>query len=158
MRISKPSPSMFVACAALVLSATGAAGATGLISGSQIKNHSIHRIKLAADAIPKAGARGATGAAGAPGVAGPAGLTGGFDPSKVKYVLGPDVTVAPGNSGTADAYCPTGAVELGGGLLTDARLIFSGSPTTGGHGWEVTVYNDLTVGADVSAYAVCGSA
>jgi hypothetical protein len=76
----------------------------------------------------------------------------------VKDVLGPDVTVAPGNSGTADAYCPAGAVELGGGLLTDARLIFSGSPITGGHGWEVTVYNDLTVGADVSAYAVCGSA
>jgi hypothetical protein len=162
VRIPKPSPSMLVACAALVLSATGAAGAAGLISGSQIKNHSIHRIKLASDALPKPGPRGlrgstgAAGPAGGPGVVGPAG---GFDPNKIQYVTGPDTPIATGaNPAVLTATCPTGTKVLAGGFFATVGITYVSRQDTVGNSWVVWV--DATGGPDGhgSAYAVCGSA
>jgi hypothetical protein len=69
---------------ALVLSALAfavavsgtAAVAGGLIDGSQIANHSIHRVKLAKDARAKRGKRGRRGFTGPQGLAGPKGDAG----------------------------------------------------------------------------------
>jgi hypothetical protein len=78
-------PVTVVAALALVvaLGGGGAAYASGLISGSQIKNHSIPAKKLTRTAIKSlqgargpAGATGPPGAAGAPGPPGPIGPTG----------------------------------------------------------------------------------
>jgi hypothetical protein len=162
MQIPAPSPSMLVACAAFVLSATGVAGATGLISGSQIKNHSIHRIKLAADALPKPGARGlrgATGVAGPAGAQGVAGANGGFDPNKIQYVTGPDTAITTGmNPAVLAATCPTGTRVLAGGFIANTGITYASRQDSVGNSW--VVYVDATGAPDGngSAYAVCGSA
>jgi hypothetical protein len=80
-------PATVIATLALFLAVGGgtAAYATGLINGSQIKNHSIAAKKLTKSAIKslrgKRGPRGATGATGATGAAGARGATGPIGPS-----------------------------------------------------------------------------
>jgi hypothetical protein len=72
-------PATVIAVVALFVALAGgaAAYASGLISGSQIKNHSIAAKKLTKAAIKSLrGQRGPTGAAGATGAAGPAGTNG----------------------------------------------------------------------------------
>jgi len=80
-------PATVIAALALFVAlGGGAAWASGLISGSQIKNHSIAKIKLTKKAISQLhgargargprGATGATGATGAQGVQGPMGPAG----------------------------------------------------------------------------------
>jgi len=87
-RLRPPSPALVISLLALIFAVGGgaAAYAGGLISGSQIKNHSIAEKKLTRSAInelrgkrgPRGlpGAVGATGATGATGPAGPAGPQG----------------------------------------------------------------------------------
>ncbi len=74
-------PATIIAAIALFVAlGGGAAWASGLISGSQIKNHSIASKKLTKKAIKQLkgnrGPKGATGAAGAPGAAGTPGAPG----------------------------------------------------------------------------------
>lgn len=73
-------PATVIAVLALFVALGGAAGASVLMSGSSIRNHSIAEKKLTRRAIKSlrgrrgpAGPQGATGAAGATGPAGPAG-------------------------------------------------------------------------------------
>jgi hypothetical protein len=97
-RLTPPSPALVISLIALFVAlGSGAAWASRLISGSQIKNHSIATKKLTKSAIkslrgqrgpvgqagpqgPK-GAPGAPGASGAPGATGPKGATGAMGPA-----------------------------------------------------------------------------
>src|SRR5205085_611612 len=84
-----PGGAIVIAIVALFVALSGAAvaGTTGLVSGAQIKDHSITFSKLSLSAVARLhGLKGPKGDPGAPGKAGPAG---GFDPSKVSYVQGP---------------------------------------------------------------------
>jgi hypothetical protein len=82
LRLRKPSPALAIALFALFLALGGgaAAYASGLISGSQIKNHSIAEKKLTPKAIKalrgRRGPKGSTGATGPAGAAGAPGSTG----------------------------------------------------------------------------------
>jgi hypothetical protein len=79
-------PATVIATVALVIAVGGgtAAYASGLIDGSQIKNHSIAAKKLTKSAIESLrGKRGRTGPAGSRGPAGPSGATGAQGPQGV---------------------------------------------------------------------------
>jgi hypothetical protein len=72
---------------------------------------------------------------------------------------GPSVTVGPGQTGSAIAYCPSGRLVIGGG--GDAGM---GSPLRltdsfpENEGWRVYFHNDTTDLTSIgSAYVVCGS-
>lgn len=80
MKPLKHPATIIAAIALFVALGGGAAWASGLISGSQIKNHSIATKKLSKKAIKQLkgnrGPKGATGPAGAPGAAGAPGVAG----------------------------------------------------------------------------------
>jgi hypothetical protein len=81
-------PATIIAALALFIAlGGGAAWASGLISGSKIKNHSIAEKKLSKKAIKALhgarGPKGTTGAAGAPGALGAAGAPGPPGPSNM---------------------------------------------------------------------------
>jgi Collagen triple helix repeat (20 copies) len=119
------------------------------------------------------GAQGATGAPGPQGVPGPPGPqgqsganglqgpAGGFDPAKVSYVTGPEVTVPAGEEGGAEALCPAGATAVGGGFLwiyaTEGLVGETSGPLEDGSGWSAAILNDAPDDAVVSAYAVCAA-
>jgi hypothetical protein len=102
------------------------------------------------------GPPGSQGQAGSNGVQGPAG---GFDPGKVSYVEGPEVTVPAGEEGGAPASCPVGTTVIGGGFLwvypTEGVVGEKSGPLEDGSGWSAEVANFGSDDAIVSAYAVC---
>ena len=162
MKLRKPNPSMIVALLALFVALSGTAIAGGvLISGTQIKAHTIAANKLTPNAVKFLhGARGAQGAQGpqgvdgATGATGPAGLNGGFDPNKVTQVVSPDASYS--GVGTATAYCPAGTVVIGGGGYTNGTGLWDSRPVgTGGWFAGGESYNGLS--AVVRAYAICAA-
>src|SRR4051794_37402927 len=91
MRKLRPSPAMTVALLALFVSLCGSAvAAKGLITGAQIKDHSIATVDLSRVAVARLhGAAGAPGAAGVAGPSGPAGAAGGVGPTGPRGPVGP---------------------------------------------------------------------
>ena len=88
---------------ALVVAAASPAIASSLITGKQIAHHTIHKVNLAGDGLPKSGRTGKTGPAGAQGPAGATGAqgpAGGLDQSKVSVAQGGQ-TVAAGTNAVA---------------------------------------------------------
>lgn len=164
MRKRLPSPAMIVALIALGVALGGSAVAgTGLITGAQIKDHSIGLNDLSNTAVARLhglrGPAGNQGQQGAPGAQGLTGSNGGFDPSKVQIVNGtPLAYVAPNGTATATVLCPAGTTEVGGGGYSSvAKMILSGPGTSSGAGWTIGVYNDTTIGIpnEVRAYVLC---
>ena len=149
---------MIVAVAALCMALVGAGGATAasLITSKNIKNGTIKLEDISSSA--KRALKGNAGAPGAQGVAGPAG---GFDPAKVTYVDGPTVTLGPGEAGSGDATCPSGAKVLSGGwtvISGDVGEVFGSRSYDSGGSWTVMVYNWADYGsATIAPFAVCAT-
>jgi hypothetical protein len=130
-------PATIIAAVALFVAlGGGAAWASGLISGSSIKNHSIAERKLTKKAIhalrgqrgargPKGttGATGATGATGTTGATGPQGPQGPVGPSKM---LTWNTTVATPGADFADAHTATLAT-VGPFTITGYCYVSSGT-------------------------------
>jgi hypothetical protein len=102
-----------------------------------------------------AGPQGPAGAAGPQGPAGSNGVNGTFDPSKVQYVLGPEVVVAPGAQGASVATCPGGSLAISGGFVVGggANIVFS--DTFGFIFHKIMVNNDTSFPVGISATVVC---
>jgi hypothetical protein len=148
---------MVVALVALFVALTGTAIAgSGLITGGQIKDHSIGYVDLSSGATAKL--HGQVGPAGAQGAQGPAGEAGGFDPAKVTYVTGAKTDLAPNSSGVTNlvALCPSGAKAVaGGGFIGVAAAGYSG-PIANGTGWVMVANNSTPVDVPAAyAVAVC---
>ena len=126
-RLHRPGAAMVVALTALfvALGGTGVAATQGLIPGTQIKDHSIAAVKLTSNALKSL--RGNVGPAGDIGPAGSTGVSGGFDPSKIAYIVGPSVTIPAETVGFADATCPAGSVVIGGGFFNSITAVGGGS-------------------------------
>jgi hypothetical protein len=173
MRKLSPSPAMVVALLALFVSLGGSAlAAKGLITGAQIKDHSIGTVDLSRAAVARLhgaagapGAPGPPGAAGAPGPsgpagkAGPAGPRGGFDVTKVTEVTGQSQPVAPGFGVLLFAACPGAAHVLGGGGVAGGGRIIKSQPAlvNGASGWLFQIVNDSPATISVTPLAVCGA-
>jgi collagen triple helix repeat protein len=179
------SPAMIVALVALFVALSGTAvAASGLVTGEQIKNHSIGVIDLSTSAVKQLrghdgesgimgqpGPIGATGPAGPAGAAGKNGLNGsngasgsngangGFDPNKVIYVKGPDTTVpADSKAYTLSAVCPAGTKAIAGGGAPLLSIQGGSVPFSDGTGWALVVLNDTGVPMTGSfAFAICAA-
>lgn len=142
----RPSPALVAALVALFLVSGGgaAAYASGLISGSQIENHSIAAKKLTRAAIKAlSGQRGLSGPAGVTGPIGPVGPAG---PSGPAGGMGP-----PGPQGPPGV---TKAVErFFAADLTDPT---SWLPIVSGTWPDVTPTHVLTIHLDAGNYTVTG--
>ena len=146
-------PGLVVALIALFLASTGGAFAAGatLISGSQIRAHSIPLSALTPAAIRAL--RGKLGPAGPPGP--------GFDPTKVSLVTGTPADVPAGQIAGATVGCPEGAIAVGGGGTVSAGRLASSLPTSSSsdsttpQGWSVVAVNDTALTIEAAADAIC---
>jgi hypothetical protein len=142
---------------ALVLAAVGGATASSLITGRQIKNHSIHNVDLASDTRGRDGADGldgANGGNGAPGPQGPPGI------SRITYVQGPGAFQCASGSGSCavvqdTAPCPGGTTVIGGGFTGGSINNGVGYLGPNGNGWAVVDTNDSSFAETIKAIAVC---
>lgn len=172
-----------VIATALVTAASATAVTSALITSEQIQNGTVRMIDLhpTAKAALKGqrglrGAPGERGAVGPMGPSGPVGATGpvgpagpqgfmgpaggqgtagGFDPSKIRFVDGPEVVVAAGTVVSTQATCPAGTVVIAGGFYTNITKIGSSQGYGGLNAWAVIVWNDTSTSTTIYAQAVC---
>jgi hypothetical protein len=149
---------IIAAVVAALVSAGAGAAATNYISGSHIAPHSISTNKLTTAAMKslrgQRGPRGYSGAIGFTGATGATGAPGGFDPSKLQYITGPAVALAPGTSGSAYAYCPAGTAAISGGFFSSVASIgFSETFGQSFHG--IFANNTSLIPVDIHATVVC---
>src|SRR5262249_5181389 len=133
-------PAMIVAVVALFVAAGGgtAAYASGLINGSQIKNHSIAATKLTKSAIKSLrGQRGPAGAAGAKGDSGASGKAGSTGP--------------PGPTGPSNGYLN---YHLGGTLDSTDNTTVNTLPLSAGK-YMVTAVVEPDQGSLGSSLVIC---
>jgi hypothetical protein len=153
MRNLKHPATVVAAIALFVALGGGAAYASGLISGSRIKNHSIPAKKLTASAVKAlrgtrgpAGRRGAAGATGATGAPGPKGATGspgapgapGTPAAKLFAAVNSDGTFAAGQSSGVTSVIATGTgqyvVAFDQNVRSCAYVVSGGAPGNGAFG------------------------
>jgi hypothetical protein len=158
----------------VALGGTGIAARSALIGSKQIADHSIRLVDLNASAVKAlrgqrgpAGPAGANGAAGPQGPAGPAGaagpqgpsgangVNGTFDPSKVQYIVGPEVMVAPGANDASVATCPDGSLAISGGFIVGGGANIAFSDTFGLVFHKIIVNNDTSFPVGITATVVC---
>jgi hypothetical protein len=155
----------------VALGGTGIAARSALIGSKQIADHSIRLVDLNGSAVKalsgQRGPAGANGAAGPQGPAGPVGaagpqgpsgsngVNGTFDPSKVQYILGPEVMVAPGAQGASVATCPDGSLAISGGFLVGGGANIAFSDTFGLVFHKIIVNNDTSFSVGITATVVC---
>jgi hypothetical protein len=136
---------MVVALIALGAALGGSAVAAGdLVTGAQIKDHSIGLNDLSYRAIARLsghqGPRGRRGLQGRTGPTGPAGTIGG----KLTFQ-------------TATATCPAGTAVLSGGAHTNGLALWATEPLVSGGstGWFAGATARSLIQAEVDAYAIC---
>lgn len=152
---------MVVALIALGIALGGTAVAGGvLITGSQIKDHSVGMVDLSNTAVARlrgqrgpAGPPGAQGSVGAVGAAGPAGL---ISAAKIN-VQRSDASIAAGGVGQAQASCPAGSFVLSGGGYTNGQGLWESTPFAAGttSGWATGAIGYSTIASTVTAIAIC---
>lgn len=148
--------------AVLAVTLAATAGASRLITGSQIKNGSIGLVDLSKSArralAGKAGPTGPAGPQGPAGATGPAGL------NAIHTVVSPRVTIPPGESSydvqqaggpSLEADCPPGQIVVGTGFNDSVgyvAFVESFGTLVGGF-----MYNDSSspISIDVTVQAMC---
>lgn len=152
---------MVVALIALGVALGGTSvAATGLITGAQIKDHSIGLNDLAPAAVAKLhGARGPSGPQGASGATGAQGPAGTFLTGKLSFQSSGAQPVNAGAVGVAQALCPAGSVVIAGGGATNGQSLWGSFPSTSASltGWSAGATAYSTLSSTVTAYAVCAS-
>jgi hypothetical protein len=177
-----PSPSMLVACTALVISLGGVSYAATVLPESsvgtqQLKKKAVTASKLRASAVTGAkvkdgtllaadfgdgqlpagpqGPKGDQGPTGDPGVQGPKG-----DPGATKVVTRTATGNPAGQGGFtgAHAVCAEGETLVGGGFATASTgsaepVVMQSSPNNPGNGWVMFVRNGGTAAGTVTPYA-----
>lgn len=168
LHVSRPSPAMIVAVAALVVALGGSAYAVNKVGTKQLKKNAVSTKKIKDDAV--------TAAKLANNAVTQAKLANGAASGDLNIVMrhGPSVGVPPSNPTTAEASCQPGERATGGGVFNKGvqlEQIVSSYPTpnptppsdpTGDGasptGWRVVVTNlDSPYTYPVFAYVICVS-
>lgn len=140
---------MIVALVALGAALGGSAVAgSGLITGAQIKDHSVGLDDLSYSAVAKL--RGRQGPPGPP-------ATTESIANKLAIVHA-TFNVAAGAVGTATAHCPTGSVILSGGAHTTGQGLWISAPIAvlgAGTGWQAGASSYSSLPSQVDATAIC---
>jgi hypothetical protein len=166
-----------IALLALFLALGGTSfAAASLISGSQIRPHTIAKNRLTNKAIRQLkGDRGPRGAQGAQGVAGPTGPRGAQGVQGVQGPPGPvdldyesvDVPVAAGADGLGQVPCPVNWVATGGGATTfpadpaitiyESDWIGWANPPFTANAWEARIHNGSAGSVILTVDVICTS-
>src|SRR4051794_15525312 len=159
MRTKRPSGGVIVAFIALFVALSGSAVAAKLITGKQIKDHSITTRDLAFSAMPRKGPQGPMGLRGPQGPQGPAGPK---TLSNVQYVESQHVRLQPGQHtvdavgvGNFRANCPTGTTVVGTAFnagIGNVDYVQAFGTFVGGF-----IKNDTSVPFDVYLQAICAT-
>ncbi|GAB3016425.1 hypothetical protein GCM10011376_04080 [Nocardioides flavus (ex Wang et al. 2016)] len=165
-------PTIAVAGALLVVSATGGATAALVITGKQIKDNSVtskdiknRTLKtkdLAASTVAALkGNTGPAGPAGPQGATGPAGATGGFTGVE-RVSVDRDITASGDYYGSAfvTVPCPAGKIAVSGGYYLASSAVdiavHTNRPNATGTAWEVYV-RSTTSNFSAAFYALCAN-
>ena len=182
MRLGRPSPSMLIAIAAVVLASAGSATAARLITGKQVKNGSITSADIRNGSLVKGDFKagqvpaGARGPQGAQGPQGPRGATGGRGANGangfglLRYPAVSD-TFVDGEADMVQVACPAGTYATGGGawaadsatLVTDHPEVITSSGLLYdddgiGAGWFANVSDVDSGSVEVKVQVVCANA
>ena len=185
MRIRIPSPAIVIASLALLLSLTGTAVASVLITGAQIKNNTVGTLDLKNNDVRSADVRNngltsldvmngtlkaidfAPGQLPA-GPAGPAGQQGPAGPQGAPGLAGLEIVSAESPSSSdasrqVEATCPAGKVVVGGGAHiwnAPGDVALDESYPAGTSKWRATAWEVNATGANwhLMAYAICAAA
>ena len=158
--MKKLTPSMVVALLALFVALSGTAVASGLMSGSQIKDHTIAASKLTPNAVKflhgqqgLQGQQGQQGTTGPTGQTGPTGTAGTFGSATIQVVSTGSQTFS--GVGTIHATCPSGTRVIGGGAAAVGTLFIDGYD--GANGWEAGAIEISPGTGQINAVAICAS-
>lgn len=161
----KLTPSFVLALVALVVALGGTATAARTLIGSKdiatgaIKARNIAPGAVTLGKIAPAARAALQGTSGPQGPSGPSGLAGGFDLNKISRVVGAEVTILPGQLGSALATCLPGQKVVGGGFVTVGfdQTVFASAPSIDGTTWVVLLDNANAQVTNLigSAYALC---
>jgi hypothetical protein len=124
---------------------TGAKLKKNAVTSLKVKNGSLLAADFKAGQLPA----GPKGDKGDKGDAGPVGISG------VEIVIGPLVSLNPGESGGAAAQCPAGKKVLGGGGGSEGNISISNSGPSTDHQWGINAKNNEAFAVDIAGYAVC---
>ena len=121
------------------------------VTGPKVKNGSL----TSADFKPgtlQPGPAGPKGDKGDRGPAGPSGISG------YKVVLSSSTNLSPGQTASAQAFCPAGQDALGGGFQSSPGAVVTWLSTDANHRtWFATARNDAAAQGWVQAFAVCAT-
>lgn len=150
--------SIAVAVTAIAITATGSATAASLITGRQIKNHTITTKDISKSTVRSLrghdGLDGLDGDQGPQGVQGPAGVNGGANTTPVEA----DYSIAPGDIEIYDATCPAGMRAVSGGWFTSSADGAFVDQSYDGTSWSVGADNfDGSIAASVHVIAYCAT-
>ena len=148
----RPSPAMLVALLALFVALGGTAMANkGLVTGAQIKDHSIGLVDLSPAAVAKLHGR--------QGPVGPAGPAGTNASILRKLTFEHAVaTLGAGTIGNATATCPAGSAIISGGASTTGLALWASEPIAVGSsssGWFGGGRANSLIQAEIDTYAIC---
>jgi hypothetical protein len=166
----RPSPSMLVAFAALMVALGGTSYAVAQlpansVGSKQLKKNAVTAAKVKDRSLVakdfKSGQlpRGDKGEPGARGPAGPAGPTGPAGPEGPPAVSSLTVRASEEAAGTAFVECEFEEFAIGGGGITDAFLYESRPDVDTGipFGWVASAADGAGTEADVTAYVICAA-
>jgi hypothetical protein len=145
----RPSPAMLVALLALFVALGGTAMANkGLVTGAQIKDHSIGLVDLSPGAVAKLHGR--------QGPTGPAGTNASI---LTKLTFEHAVTaLGAGAIGNATATCPAGSAIISGGASTTGVGLWASEPvavSSSSSGWFAGGRANSLIQAEIDTYVIC---
>lgn len=160
-------PATPIALLALFIALGGTSYATLRITGKNVANNSLTSTDIKNRSLLKKDFRsgqlptGAQGSQGSQGSQGPQGVPGPANLSGLQAVESPTFSVAAGDAGSAQAFCPAGSrvVSGGGSFITGAANGIAATRANNARtGWFVIGGNTSSIDGEVSAIAYCAQA
>lgn len=160
----KPSPALIVGVIALVMAMTGSAVGASLISGRDIRNNSVTGADIRNGSLAERDLafgvrsklnRRSTPADPVPGPPGPQGQQGPAGITTITEASSGRVPVAPGELGSAQAFCPAGTAITGTGFnasIGDVAFVKKFGNSNG-----IAVFNNSSITFEIEAQAICAS-
>jgi hypothetical protein len=150
MRIIKTA---LIAALVVVVAGVGTAGASHLMTGKDVRDSSLTGRDVRNGSLTPADFSGSV--RGAQGYAGPAGAPGAPGIASITTVIGADVSIYPGNVGSASVACPAGSAVVGTGFFAGIAKV--GFVEQFGATVGMAAWNDTSIVLAIHAQAICAS-
>jgi hypothetical protein len=148
---------LIAAVVAAVVAATSSTAATIVVTSKNIKNGTIQTVDMSGNA--KRALRGQRGPRGFSGPPGATGATGAQGIQRLRFVIGPEVSIPPGGLSRSDALCPAGETAVTGGfsLISGSGAAHLFQEIGVGTAWVAQAANPFGASdtARLQAYAYC---